>query len=89
MDRSKLTLSELVTYDVKELCSNWDTILAKIPRWISVDEQMPPWGDMVIVRGGCAFWDGQWRTSMEAHWPPIQWEVTHWMSFPSDPPNVT
>ena len=61
----------------------------KWQKWIPVKDRLPHHGDMVLVQGGCAFWDGQWRTMMEDHWPPIRWDVTHWMPFPSNPPNVT
>lgn len=54
--------------------------------WISVEHGMPTDGMPVLIRGGCAFWDGSdWRTYMELDCPVIQWSVTHWAVLPSPP----
>ncbi len=58
--------------------------------WISVDERLPEPFEIVIVAGGCGYYDGRdWRTKLERTEfgtdRKIQWHVTHWMPLPPPP----
>jgi hypothetical protein len=54
--------------------------------WISTEDGMPTLNMPVLVRGGCAFWDGSaWHTYMEPKHTKIQWPVTHWAVLPRPP----
>jgi len=53
--------------------------------WISVKDALPKEHEMVILDGGCGFWDGIcWRTIQDPdfQYRKIEWEVTHWMPYP-------
>jgi hypothetical protein len=59
--------------------------------WISVKDDMPRAGVVVIVEGGIAYHSparGCWMTLTAEQYPgkEIQWPVTHWMPLP-DPPS--
>ena len=56
--------------------------------WISVKDEVPRSGQMVIVEGAVAYYrGGVWLTVTGEPWPGrvIQWPVNHWMPLP-DPP---
>jgi hypothetical protein len=56
--------------------------------WISVEDELPDFGETVIVSGGIAYLtDGVWYSATgeangEANGRIIQWKVTHWMPLP-------
>ncbi len=59
--------------------------------WVSCDDRLPEPFDPVLVRGGCAVWQGkEWLTCMEGE-PrrPILWVVEHWAALPKPPPYST
>lgn len=54
--------------------------------WIKVKEKLPIPNDIVLVSGGCAYWNGvSWITVMHGENRPIQWEVKYWMPIPKPP----
>ncbi len=56
--------------------------------WISVEQELPPSADMVIVPGGIARYyakQGGWYSYTACEGRPIQWDVTHWMPLPVPP----
>lgn len=55
--------------------------------WISVEERLPKLGEVVIVGGGLAFYDGElWFSAMHYSYNrEIQWKVTHWQPLPQPP----
>lgn len=55
--------------------------------WISVEQELPPYSQTVIVHGGIAYrLENEWISQTgAASGRPIMWPVTHWMPFP-DPP---
>lgn len=66
---------------------------AKVPKWISVKDKMPPTGNAVLVvvhnekmAWTCVevdVWDGRWLENADSDWHI----VTHWMPLP-EPPEV-
>lgn len=53
----------------------------------NADEIKPTTGRMVLVEGGCAYWDGEnWRTLMGqdalSKFPIITWPVKWWADLP-------
>ena len=59
-------------------------------QWISVDDELPEPGEIVIVDGGCAHHESDgWYTHNEpgvySTYRAIQWQVTHWMPLPPPP----
>lgn len=66
---------------------------AKVPKWISVKDKMPPTGNAVLVvvhnakmAWTCVevdVWDGRWLENADSEWHI----VTHWMPLP-EPPEV-
>lgn len=53
----------------------------------NADEIKPATGRMVLIEGGCAYWDGEnWRTLMElgarSKFPIIRWHVMWWADLP-------
>lgn len=71
---------------IEEAITHIDTLTTENARlrdtqWISVEDELPDYGDVVIVSGGTAqFRDGKWYTGMEEPLfsRPIQWQVTLW-----------
>ena len=61
---------------------------AKVPKWISVKDKMPPTGNAVLVAvhnqkmaWSCVevdVWDGRWLENADSEWHII----THWMPLP-------
>lgn len=54
--------------------------------WVSVEERLPEYGVVVLVDGGCAYYDGSRWMSCVCEVRPIQWEVTHWRPMLRLPP---
>jgi hypothetical protein len=54
--------------------------------WFSVQTMMPTPYKPVMVKGGCAYWDGtNWYTYMERNHPKIVWDVNYWAPLPENP----
>lgn len=75
---------------IKHLESERDAALAKVPRWISVEEQLPEPGTVVLV---FAPKYSRWSIrhaeySINCRWNAVRGEhITHWMPLP-EPPEV-
>ena len=69
--------------------------IERMPRWISVEERLPPEGQPVIVFATHTDrWSGHWHAVMEDCWFGGGWDVncdtdihkvTHWMPLPEPP----
>jgi hypothetical protein len=58
-------------------------------KWISVEDRLPAFGEVVLVQGGVALLrgNGNWYTGMEEplFTRIINWKVTHWRPLPEPP----
>lgn len=97
---SDIVLKEAIAL-IEHLESERDAALAKVPKWISVEEQLPENGRIVIGFTPCDgyMFVGYYRESQLAECKWSQWEiitamrssrkvtkkVTHWMPLPPSP----
>jgi hypothetical protein len=62
--------------------------LETAPQWISFESEQPAEGQIVVVHGGIALYQGGvFYTGVEVPQfrRAIQWRVTHWMPLPKPP----
>ncbi|MDD6937461.1 MAG: DUF551 domain-containing protein [Clostridiales bacterium] len=79
---------------IERLESERDAALAKVPRWISVEERLPEQNGIYlahVVHRYCKI-DSYWRVcieyfGIEGTWDSLAdiYEVTHWMPLPEPP----
>lgn len=54
--------------------------------WVSVKDALPLTYLNVLVKGGVAYWDGEfWYSCVERCHPRIQWDVEYWALLPKPP----
>ena len=82
---------------IERLESERDAALAKVPRWISVEDELPPRERNILAVNGhghikvLAFWkkeEKRWtwiEGSRFTHWN----DITHWMPLPEPPKKKT
>lgn len=82
--------------DPERACNAWDAadaieeLLAKVPRWISVEERLPDVATKVLTYNGdyvsenwmCTIVDKDGRSTI---WAYSEKFVTHWMPLPEPP----
>jgi hypothetical protein len=52
------------------------------PHWISVEDELPPQGECVLVTDGKSYWQNLY-SHKEKGWMINDTSVTHWMHLPS------
>lgn len=72
---------------IERLESERDAALAKVPRWISVEERLPRCGERVLVTNDGSVWEAYLSISHKWVRQEFVWaaKVTHWMPLPSEP----
>lgn len=71
-----------------------EELLAKVPTWISVDDELPETGKVVLLRVNCKgakphtgflTADGWFMHDVLEDMRRSKWKVTHWMPLPKAP----
>lgn len=72
---------------IEHLESERDAALAKVPKWISVEERLPRCGERVLVTNDGSVWEAYLSISHKWVRQEFVWaaKVTHWMPLPEPP----
>ena len=72
---------------IEHLESERDAALAKVPKWISVKERLPRYGERVLVTNDGSVWEAYLSISHKWVRQEFVWaaKVTHWMPLPEPP----
>ena len=76
---------------IERLESERDAALAKVPKWISVEERLPRCGERVLVTNDGSVWEAYLSISHKWVRQEFVWaaKVTHWMPLPEPPEEDT